>query len=41
MKQRQKNSLLLFFVYGKRYTLHENIVWENVIYIITFLVNNF
>ena len=40
-KQRQQNSFLFFFVYGKGYILLENIVWENVVYIITFLVKFF
>ena len=31
-------KLFTFFVYGKAYILLENIVWENLVYIITFLV---
>ena len=41
MLQRQQNYLLLFFVYGKGYILLENIVWENVVYIVTFIVKFF
>ena len=38
VSQQKQNSLLLFFVYGKGYILLENIVWENEVYTITFLV---
>ena len=31
----------MFSIYGKGYILLENIVWENVVYIITFLVKFF
>ena len=41
MQQRKQNSLVLFFVYGKGYILLGNIVWENVVDIITFLVKFF
>ena len=40
-KQRQQNYFLLYFVYRKGYILLENMVWENVVYTITFLVNFF
>ena len=33
--------LYLYFLYMKKYILLENIIWENVIYAITFLVNFF
>ena len=33
--------MLLFSVYGKGYILLENIVWKNLVYIITFLVKFF
>ena len=38
-----ENKILYFyfFVHGKGYILHENITWENVVYIITFLVKCF
>ena len=39
--QQKQNSLLLFCVDGKGYILLENIVWENVVYTITFLVKFF
>ena len=36
--QRQQNTFLLFFIYGKGYILLESIVWKNVVYTITYLV---
>ena len=42
-QQRSDNKILCFyfFVYGKGYILFQNIVWENVLYSITFLVKFF
>ena len=46
--ERYKKSLIttikfftLFFIYGKGYIFLKNIVWENVIYTIAFLLNFF